>query len=93
MNVMKNWNTLKAALLKDPKTAKEYKKLAPRYAIVSQLIAARQKSGLTQKELADKVGTKQSAIARLEAGNTNPSIGFLEKIASAMRTTLTIQLR
>jgi len=90
---MKDWKTFKKELLKDKEVAKEYNKLAPRYAIISQLIAARQKAGFTQKELANKLGTKQSAIAGLEAGNTNPSIGFLEKIASAMSTTLTIQLQ
>ncbi len=90
---MKNWNTLKTELLKDKEVAKEYNKLAPRYAIISQLIAARQKSGLTQKEHANRVGTKQSAIARLEGGNTNPSIGFLEKIASVMGTRLIVQLQ
>jgi predicted transcriptional regulator len=90
---MKNWKTFKTELLKDQEVAKEYKKLAPRYAIVSQLISARQKSRLTQKELANKIGTKQSAIARLEGGNTNPSIGFLEKIASAMGARITINLQ
>ena len=90
---MKNWKTFKKELLKDKAFAKEYNKLAPRYAAISQVIAARQKSGFTQKELADRLGTKQSAIARLEAGNTNPSIGFLERIASAMGTKLTIQLQ
>jgi ribosome-binding protein aMBF1 (putative translation factor) len=90
---MKNWKTFKTELLKDKEVAREYEKLAPRYAIISQLIAARQKSGLTQKALANRMGTKQSAIARLEAGNTNPSIGFLEKIASVMGTTLTVKLQ
>ena len=90
---MKKWETFKTELLKDKEVAREYNKLSPRYAIISQLIAARQKSGLTQKELANRMGTKQSAIARLEAGNTNPSIGFLEKIASVMDTTLTVQLQ
>jgi predicted transcriptional regulator len=90
---MKNWKTLKTELLKDKEVAKEYNKLAPRYAVISELIAARQKSGFTQKELADRLGTKQSAIARLEGGNTNPSIGFLERIASVMGATLTIQLQ
>jgi len=90
---MKNWKTLKTELLKDKEVAIEYNKLAPRYAVISQLITARHKSGLTQKELANRVGTKQSAIARLEGGNTNPSIGFLDKIASVMGTTLTIQIQ
>jgi predicted transcriptional regulator len=90
---MKDWKTFKTELLKDKEVAREYERLAPRYAVISQLIAARQKSGFTQRELANRMGTKQSAIARLEAGNTNPSIGFLEKIASVMGTTLTIKLQ
>lgn len=90
---MKNWKTFKTELLKDKEVAKEYEKLAPRYAVISQLIAARQKSGFTQKELANRLGTKQSAIARLEAGNSNPSLSFLDRVATAMGTTLTIQLQ
>lgn len=90
---MKNWKSLKTELLKDKEVAEEYQNLAPRYEIISQLISARHKSGITQKELANKVGTKQSAIARLEAGNTNPSIGFLEKIASVMDAKLSISLQ
>lgn len=81
---MENWKTLKKELLKDKEFAKEYKALAPRYALISKLIETRIKKGLTQKELAQKLGTKQSAIARLESGRSNPSIGFLEKLGSSM---------
>lgn len=87
------WEVLKAEWMKDEEFKKEYERLAPRYAIISQLIEARAKKGLTQKELAQKIGTKQSAIARLEAGNVNPTIDFLNKIASVLGTKLTIQLR
>ena len=90
---MRSWKELRKELLKDGKTKREYEKLAPRYAVVSALISARIKKGITQKELADKMGTKQSAIARLESGNVNPSVGFLEKIAFVMGYKLTLQLQ
>jgi transcriptional regulator with XRE-family HTH domain len=64
--------------------------LTPRYEAISELLSARIKGGITQKELAQKIGTKQSAIARFEAGNINPSLGFLEKIAEVMGYKLTI---
>lgn len=89
---MDDWNTFKAELMQNKEFKKEYEKLAPRYALISQLIAARTQKGLTQKELAKKAGTRQSAIARLESGNINPSLGFIEKLASVLGLKLTIQL-
>jgi len=50
------------------------------YAIIKQ----RTKKGLTQADLAKKIGTKQSAISRLERGTYNPSLAFLKKIAKAL---------
>ena len=90
---MKNWKVFKKELLKNKAVAKEYKKLEYRYAIVSQLIEARTKKGLTQAQLAKKIGTKQSAIARFESGRANPSIGFLEKLALATQSRLVIQIK
>ena len=90
---MKNFNELKKELLANKEVAKEYEKLSPRYRIISELIAARLKKGLTQRQLADKIGTTQSAIARLESGNINPSIGFLNKAASVMGYKLKISLQ
>lgn len=90
---MKNWKSLKRELLKNKQVYKEYKKLEPKYLLISQLIESRIKKGLTQKELAQKIGTKQSAVARLESGNANPSITFLEKITSALGSKLIIQVK
>ena len=57
---------------------------------ISQMVElARLEKGLTQAELAKKVGTKQPSIARLESGETPPSILFLNKIAKALDTHLT----
>ena len=49
---MSKWEDLEKELLSDPKTKKEYDKLAPRYVVISALIDARTKKGFTQKELA-----------------------------------------
>lgn len=84
---------MKKELLKDKKVAAEYARLAPRYQLISQLIDARRKRGLTQEQLARMMGTKQSAIARLESGSANPTIALLEKLASATGSKLVIQMR
>lgn len=89
---MKDLQTFKKEALKNLELKREYEKLAPRYAIILKLIAGRIKKGITQKELAQKVGTKQSAIARLEGGMTNHTLEFLSKIASVMGYKLTVQL-
>ena len=90
---MTDWKDLRKELLSDPEVKKEYDRLAPRYAVISSIIEARLKKRMTQKDVADRIGTKQSAIARFEGGNTNPTIDFLEKIAAVLGTKLTIQLK
>ena len=90
---MENWKTVKKELLSDPEVAREYEKLRPRYELISQLIGARLKKGLTQSQLAKKMGTKQSAIARVEGGNSNPSVAFLEKLTHALGSKLIIQIQ
>lgn len=89
---MTKWVSLEKELLADSATKEEFDKLAPRYAVISELISARIKNKMTQKEIAEKVGTKQSAIARFESGNVNPSLDFLQKIASVMGYKFTIHL-
>ena len=89
---MSKWRNLEKELLSDPEVKKEYDRLVPRYAVISEVISARLKKGLTQKEVAKKLGTKQSAIARLESGSVNPSLEFLQKIAQVMGYKLKISL-
>ncbi len=89
---MKSRKVLKKELMKDKAVAREYKRLALRYEFISSLIEARKKMGLTQEELAKKIGTKQASIARLESGRANPTIGFLEKLAKALDSKLTVKL-
>lgn len=88
---MRDWKDLRKELLKNSEFKKEYEKMQPRYEATVALIEARLKTGLTQKALAKKIKTKQSAIARLESGNANPSIGFLQKLAEALGKKLVIR--
>jgi len=89
---MNEFQEFKKELLKNPEFRKEYQRLAPRYRVISEVIGARIRKKMTQKDLAEKIGTKQSAIARLESGNLNPSLEFLEKIAAAMGGKLRIRI-
>ena len=73
--------------LKDPKLRAEYDKLQPQFAILRARIEKR----LTQKELAQRIGTKQSVISRLESGRANPSIAFLKRLAQALNSHLEIR--
>lgn len=88
---MPKWEDAKQELLKDPEFKKAYDKLTPKYALIEAMITARSKKDLTQKQLAVKLKTKQSAIARLESGRSNPTYNFLQKIAKATDTTLEIR--
>ena len=89
---MKNFDDLKKELLKKPRFKREYDALEPEYALITQIIDKRLKQGLSQQNLAQKVGTKQSAISRLESGNYNPSLFFLKKIAAALGSQVRISL-
>lgn len=77
--------------LKNPKIKAEFDRLEPEFAVISAMIEIRIKKDLTQKELAEKMGTTQSAISRLEKGNVNPTISFLKKLADALDSRLDIR--
>lgn len=77
--------------LKDPQFKAEYDRLQPEFALIQAVINARIRKGVTQKELAEKIGTKQSVISRLEIGRANPTISFLKKLAQALNTKLEIR--
>ena len=82
-----------AALASDPALRAEYEELAAQYRIIDAIIAARIEQHLTQAELAKRADTQQSNISRLESGNYNPTVEFLQKIAHALGKSLEIQLR
>jgi ribosome-binding protein aMBF1 (putative translation factor) len=76
--------------MKDPAFKKAYDDLDFEFAVILALMEARQKDGLTQKQLAEKIGTTQSAIARFESGTANPTLSFLKKVATAFDLKLTV---
>jgi predicted transcriptional regulator len=90
---MEDYRKLRAELLKDPEIKKEYDALEPEFALIRSLIRKRLDAKLSQSELAKKVGTKQSAISRLESGAYNPTIGMLRKVAKALDADLKVSIR
>jgi ribosome-binding protein aMBF1 (putative translation factor) len=64
--------------------------LAPEFAVARAVIHARVSAGLTQQQLAQRMATTQSVVARLESGRTRPSTQTLERLAAATGTRLRI---
>ena len=76
--------------MQDPEYKAEYDALEEEFALAGAVIQARVKAGLTQEELAERMHTTQSAIARLEGGRIMPTTRTLEKIAQATGSRLKI---
>ncbi len=84
-------------MLKDPGVKAEYDAQAEEFVLLDELLRARQHAGLTQAEVAARMGTQTSAVARLEAGGGSqrhsPSIATLRRYAEAVGCQLEIRLR
>ena len=87
---MTSLESLHQKWLKNPKYRKAYDDLEEEFVVISALIEARAASGLTQAQLARKMKTTQSVIARLEGGKAHPSTRTLFKLAAATGTKLKI---
>lgn len=88
---MTNFKDFLNEQLKDQNFKKEYDALRPEMAIIQAIIDARNKTGMTQKELAEKTGITQADISRLENGNANPSLKTLQRLAEGMGMTLKLE--
>ena len=75
---------------RDPGYREAYDRLGPGFDLSRSLIEARIRARLTQAELAERMKTTQSAVARLESGRACPSTGTLEKVARATGARLRI---
>lgn len=84
--------TLKKRLLAGPETKAEYEAQTAEFAVARELIAARVRAGLTQEQLAEKMQTTQSTIARLESGRTLPSLRTLSRYADATGSRAVVRL-
>ena len=76
--------------LEDPEFAAEYEAMRPEYEAIRAVIAARLASNMTQKELAQKTGIRQSNISRIESGASSPTIDTLARIAAGLGKQLKI---
>ena len=86
------FSEVREAWFKDPGFVKEYDALEDEFELANALIGARVRAGLTQAQLAERMGTSQSAVARLESGRRLPSVATLEKLAAATGSKLRIVL-
>lgn len=89
---MKTLRQIKAKMLTNPAVKAEYEALAPEYETARELIAARAKAGLTQGEVAERMGTTQSVIARLESGQRSPSLRTVQRYAEAVGARAVVRL-
>jgi transcriptional regulator with XRE-family HTH domain len=80
---MTSLKNLKTRLLKDPEVRREYDALEEEFALMAQLAKARLRAGLSQAQLAKRMKTTQSTIARLESGRGRPSTTTLSRFAKA----------
>lgn len=87
---MTHISELRKKWMKDPEFRAEYEALYLEFEIMGALIRARTQSGLTQADIAKRMGTTQSAVARLEGGRSNPSVRTLDRFAKATGTRVRI---
>jgi len=92
-----NHKQLKQKALSRKEVKKEYDEMSVEFNLLKQLLAARKKAGLTQADVAEKIGTKATAITRLEtslaSGAHSPSLATIEKYARALGCHLSIKLK
>ncbi len=89
---MKTLKALKAELLADPEIQTEYDAMSNEFAMARELIAARSRAGLTQGEVAERMGTTQSVVARLESGRRAPSMRTVQRYAQAVGARAVVHL-
>ncbi len=83
---------LKKRWMKEPGFKTGYETLQEEFTIATVLIETRVRANLSQQQLAERMGTSQSTIARLESGTAKPSFTTLERIAKATGTRVRIAL-
>lgn len=93
---MKTHDEMVADWMKDPELRAEYDALEDEFTLFDECLKARKRSGLTQEQIAVKMGTKASAVARIESGGGkkkhSPSLATLRKYADAVGCRLKIEL-
>ena len=90
----KDLRHFKARALARPEVKREYDQLAEEFEFLDEILNARAAAGLTQADVAARIGTTQSAVARLESpvGKHSPSLATLQRYASALGYRLQVRL-
>ena len=88
---MSKFNQYLTEQLKDSAFKAEYDALEAEFAIIHAMITARQKTGMTQKQIAERTGIHQSDISKLERGNGNPSLRTLSRLAEGLGMKLKVE--
>jgi len=89
----KNWDDLERKLLAKPGVQAAMRETAIEYEVARAVLEARVTRGLSQKELAAKLNTKQSVISRVENAKTKPSLDFLERLAGVLGYSLQVSFK
>ena len=89
---MKTYKQFKKQALQNSSIRVSYEALGSEFEVIALLIKARLQKNMTQRDLAEKMGTKQSSIARLESGTYNPTLSFLYKIADALDARIKVSM-
>jgi predicted transcriptional regulator len=77
--------------LENPEFAAEWERQRPEREYIKAIVTARTEQNLTQKDLAEKTGIRQSNISRIENGNCSPTVATLQQIASGVGKKLHIE--
>jgi len=77
----------------DPELQAEYERLAPRWEAITALIRARLAEGLTQRQLADRMGVSQAVVSRLESAEHSPRLESLQRAADALGYDLEVRFK
>ncbi|MEA3361441.1 MAG: helix-turn-helix transcriptional regulator [Thermodesulfobacteriota bacterium] len=89
-----NFDTYLEDQFKDPDFAARFKKAGEAWDIALQLAALRNESGLSQKELANLVGTSQQQISRLESPSyEGHSLSMLRRVSEVLGATIHVQIQ
>jgi len=89
---MTKFSDIKKRWLRDPEVRTEYDSLEEEFALARELILARSRAGLSQAEVAQRMGTTQSAVARLEGGRAKPTLLTVERYAKATGSRAVVRL-
>lgn len=87
-----DYKAVKRELLKDPEVKRRYDALESEFELASAIISRRTAKRMSQRQLADRIGTKQPVISRLESGQSKPTLSLLKRVADALDARVVVTL-